>query len=180
MRRAALILATAVGLAGAAPALASSPPPRLSGDHSHVAIDSSYGGGIFGGWGVDRFGLPAYRYRIDEETAAHAKQPELAGRIDAWHQVGNDHVIADAFNHGYTQLWSQDRRWEWTNLYQASSNHFAGGYGYLRVDGKTVSTRPPNAISGPATTESASRRAASTCRTSSTRRSGTIRCCCTT
>ncbi|MEA2399159.1 MAG: cellobiose phosphorylase, partial [Thermoleophilaceae bacterium] len=72
--------------------------------------------------------------------APQAKQPEIAGRTDAWHQVGNDHVIADAFNHGYTQLWSQDRRWEWTNFYQASGKHFAGGYGYLRVDGKTVST----------------------------------------
>jgi hypothetical protein len=99
-----------------------------------------YGSGVFGSWGVDRFGLPAYRYTLDEETAPQAKQPEISGRTDAWHQVGNDHAIADAFNHGYTQLWSQDRRYEWTNLYQPGSNHFAGGYGYLRVDGKTVST----------------------------------------
>jgi len=139
MRRAALLGAVACTLAAAAPALAAGPPP-LSADHSRVGIASTYGSGIFGSWGVDRFGLPAYRYTLDEEKAPEAKQSELNGRTDAWHQVGNDHIVADAFNHGWTQLWSQDRRYQWTNLYQPSANHFAGGYGYLRVDGKTVST----------------------------------------
>jgi len=125
-------------------------PPRLSRAHSRVAIRSTHGSGVFGRWVVDAFGLPAYRYTLNELKSPFAKQSELAGRNDAWHQVGNDHVVADAFNHGWTQLWSQDRRYEWANLYQPSSNHFTGGFGYLRVDGRTISTlydaRPPSAV----------------------------------
>ena len=139
MRRATILLA-ALCLLGASAEAAAAPPPRLSADHSRVAIRSTYGSGVFGRWLVDAFGLPAYRYTLNQQTAPQAKQRELNGRNDAWHQVGNDHVIADAFNHGWTQLWSQDRRYEWTNLYQPSSEHYTGGYGYLRVGGHTVST----------------------------------------
>ena len=141
MRRAALVavLALAVGGAAASSALGAG-PRRLSTDHSRVQIRSSYGAGVFGAWGVDRFGLPSYSYRINELTSPFAPQSELAGNRDAWHQVGNDHVIADAFNHGWTRLWSQDRRWEWTNQYAPSSDHFTGGFGYLRVGKRTIST----------------------------------------
>jgi hypothetical protein len=89
---------------------------------------------------VDRFGLPTYRYTTDEDTAARAKQPELNGSTDAWHQLGNDHIVANAYNHGYVQLWSQDRRYQWANLFQANRNHFAGGFGWLNVGGHVVST----------------------------------------
>jgi hypothetical protein len=112
-------------------------------------MGSSYGSGNFGTWGSDRFGLPFYRYDVNEAYDPKAKQPELAGATQAQHQVGNDHLMADAFNHGYVQLWSQDRLSQWTNLWQPGSRHFSGGYGYLRVDGKTVSSlyldRPPAA-----------------------------------
>ncbi|MGH9028654.1 MAG: hypothetical protein ACRDV4_03455, partial [Acidimicrobiales bacterium] len=73
------------------------------------SIASTYGSGDFGRWTVDRFGLPAYRYTADEQTDPIARQAELAGDTSAWSQVGNDRVKADAFNHGYTELWSQDR-----------------------------------------------------------------------
>ncbi|MBV9214393.1 MAG: hypothetical protein JOZ25_12200, partial [Actinobacteria bacterium] len=140
MRRAVLSLAaTAAAVLATMPAAVAA-PPRLSAEGFRVPIRSTYGGGVFGAWGVDRWGLPAYNYRIDELTAPQAVQPELGGRRDAWHQVGNDHVVADAFNHGWTQLWSQDRRWEWTNLYAPSSDHFTGGYGYLRAGKRTIST----------------------------------------
>src|SRR5947209_7391321 len=140
MRRAVLVLGAAVAAAiTTSPALAAAPSP-LSQDHARVPIGSTYGSGSFGTWFADQFGLPAYRYTLDELTAPQAKQPELAGSTDAWHQVGNDHVVADAFNHGYVQLWSQDRDYEWMNYYNASQNQFAGGYGYLRVGGHTIST----------------------------------------
>jgi hypothetical protein len=142
LRRAAALATGCAIVAGAAAPAAAAPPP-LSGNHSPVDVSSSYGSGTFGRWRVDGFGLPSYRYTIDEHAAARAVQPELTSRADptdAWHQVGNDHIVADAFNHGYTQLWSQDRRYEWTNLYQPDSDHFAGGYGYLRVGGRTIST----------------------------------------
>ena len=68
-------------------------------------------------------GLPAYRYRIDEARDPRARRSELedvADPTDAWSQLGNDHVVANAYNHGYTQLWSQDRVYEWVNRYSAA------------------------------------------------------------
>ncbi len=115
-------------------------PPPLSADRSPARVNSSYGSGDFGFWKIDPFGLPAYRYVIDEATDPIAKQPELAGGTQAQHQVGNDHIKGMAWNDGYTELWSQDRLSQWANLYQPASRHFAGGYGYLNVDGKTAST----------------------------------------
>ena len=80
--------------------------------------------------------------RVDalEESAPQARRPELGRSTDAWHQVGNDHVVATAFNHGYTQLWSHDRSYEWVNHYDPDSGHYAGGYGYLNVGGHSYST----------------------------------------
>jgi Glycosyltransferase family 36 len=119
---------------------AAAAPPLLSSITARVPIDSSYGSGSFGKWGEDAFGLPDYSYTIDEQTAPQAAQPELAGDRAAWHQVGNDRVVADAFNHGYVQLWSQDRVYQWMNYYQASTDHFAGGYGYVDLNGHSWST----------------------------------------
>ena len=108
-----------------------------------------YGSGVFGAWRTGPAGLPAYRYTLDEERDARARQPELAGSTDAWHQVGNDHVVANAYNHGEVQLWSQDRRFQWVNRRDGAGGHFGGGYGYLRAGGRTISTRyddrPPGA-----------------------------------
>jgi hypothetical protein len=137
------VLATACG---AAVARADAPPP-LSSDRTPVDIGSTFGSGVFGRWIVDAAGLPAYRYAIDQQRDPRARQSELGGATDAWHQLGNDHVVADAFNHGYTQLWSQDRLYQWTNLYDASTDHFSGGFGYLKIGGRVMSTlyddRPP-------------------------------------
>src|SRR6267154_1265059 len=102
MRRAVAAAVAALLLAGAAPALAAAPPP-LSRDNSSPNIGSTYGSGNFGQWGSDGFGLPFYRYGVDEAHDAKAKQPELAGGTQAQHQVGNDHLMADAFNDGYVQ-----------------------------------------------------------------------------
>ncbi len=105
---------------------------------AHIA--SPVGSGDFGRWQVDRFGLPSYTYRVDEQHNPIARQPELDGATDAQHQVGNDHIVAAAYNHGYVQLWSQDRRYEWVNRYDADHRHFAGGYGYLKVGSRVIST----------------------------------------
>src|SRR4051812_13807887 len=128
----------------AVPAVATAAaPPLLSKDSSPVRVDSSYGNGHFGSWLVDEFGLPAFRYSLDEAADPRAKQPEIYRRTDttdAWHQVGNDHLHANAYNHGYLELWSQDRLMQWANKYDAANRHYAGGYGYLNVGGKVVST----------------------------------------
>src|SRR3954452_18687503 len=78
-----------------------------------------------------------------------AHQPELAGGTLAQHQLGNDHIVADAFNDGYTQFWSQDREPQWANLYQADSRHYWGGYGYLNLNGRVISTNAVDAPSVP-------------------------------
>jgi hypothetical protein len=128
------VIALALAAATAAPAVAETIGwPR-------VPIDSSYGSGASGSWRVDPFGLPSYRYTVDELRTPFARQPELAGSTDAQHQVGNDRIVADAFNHGYVELWSQDRRYQWTNTYDASTDHFTGGYGYLRAGRRVIST----------------------------------------
>jgi hypothetical protein len=138
--------------AAAAPALAA--PPLLSQDHSPVSVDSTYGSGNFGGWQTDPFGLPSFRYDLDEASDPRAKQPEIfrrADTTDAWHQVGNDHLQANAYNHGYVELWSQDRLMQWTNKYDPANRHYSGGYGYLNVDGKVVSTLYADRPSGSTT-----------------------------
>ncbi|HEV3230434.1 MAG TPA: hypothetical protein VGY97_13240 [Solirubrobacteraceae bacterium] len=137
------VLTACLGSAPAARAAASTQvtaPPALSADQSPADIASTRGSGVFGQWTVDGFGMPAYRYQVDETRDPRAAQPELAGATRAQHQVGNDHIVAAAFNDGYTQLWSQDRLSQWANLYQPSNQHYAGGYGYLNVDGKVAST----------------------------------------
>jgi hypothetical protein len=139
VRRAlAAALASACVLAAAAPA--SAVPPPLSREKTRPSIASTYGSGDFGQWIVDAHKLPAYRYDVEELTSPIAPQPELSGNVNAWSQVGNDRVVADASNHGYTQLWSQDRLYQWTNYYDAAHDHFAGGFGYLNVDGRVIST----------------------------------------
>jgi hypothetical protein len=148
--RALVALFAALVVPAGAAAAGAPPPPPLSADAAPVTIDSTYGSGDFGRWGVDGFGLPAYDYKIDELTNPIAKQPELSGSVDAWSQIGNDHIVADAFNHGYVQLWSQDRLYQWMNSYDASHEHYAGGFGYIKAGGKVISTlyddRPAGAV----------------------------------
>jgi hypothetical protein len=141
----------AIAVLGSGPDRAAAAPAPLSADRSPVEVSSTHGSGAFGRWSVDRFGLPAFRYLIDEERVPWARQPELNGDTAAQHELGNDHIVAAAFNHGYTQLWSQDRLAQWANRYEPGAGHFAGGYGYLNVGGTVLSTlhldRPPGAAS---------------------------------
>ncbi|HEU0023033.1 MAG TPA: hypothetical protein VFQ12_00280 [Thermoleophilaceae bacterium] len=134
---------SALTMAVLIPSSAAAAPAPLSSERGRVDISSSRGSGVFGRWFVDRFGLAAYRYRIDEARHPNARRPELtevADPTDAWSQLGNDHVVANAYNHGYTQLWSQDRVYQWVNRYSAQERQYAGGFGYLRLGGRTLST----------------------------------------
>jgi hypothetical protein len=134
-----LLLAASLAVLSCAQAALAAPAP-LSGERGVPDVASTYGSGSFGQWSVDAHKLPAYRYEIDPLTSPIAPQPELSGNANAWSQIGNDRVVATGSNHGYTQLWSQDRLYQWTNYYDASHNHFAGGFGYLNVEGKVIST----------------------------------------
>jgi hypothetical protein len=139
-RRQAALVALALMFAVAPSAGAAGAPARLSLDHGPANIASAYGSGNFGSWGVDAFGLPSYRYSADEAADPHAAQAENSGSTLAQHQVGNDRLMANAYNDGFVQLWSQDRLSQWANLYQPASQHYSGGYGYLRVGNTVLST----------------------------------------
>src|SRR5262249_13913690 len=126
-------------LSVAASVHAGSPAP-LSAAREPPPVSSAFGSGNFGSWFTDAFRLPAFRYTVAEAADPRARQRELAGGTEAQHQVGNDNIVAAAFNHGYTQLWSQAREAQWANRYQPETRHYAGGYGYLRADGTLLST----------------------------------------
>jgi hypothetical protein len=117
-----------------------SAPVPMSADQSSPDVSSAFGSGSFGRWLADSFGLPAFRYDVDEQAARRARQPELAGGTAAQHELGNDHIVAAGFNDGYTQLWSQDWLAQWANRFAPGLWHFAGGYGYLNVGGRVLST----------------------------------------
>ncbi len=123
-----------------APVASAGAPPPLSRESARVDVSSARGAGVFGRWAPDANGLPSYMYEIDHRTAPEAAQPELSGNRYAWHQLGNDHVVAFGFNRGWTQLWSQDRIYHWVNLAEPEQGQYGGGYGYLRVDGQTLTT----------------------------------------
>ncbi|HVT36390.1 MAG TPA: hypothetical protein VHE37_12440, partial [Nevskiaceae bacterium] len=115
-------------------------PAKLSQETQPADMSSSDGSGVFGAWTLDRYGLPAYDYTLDQVNDARAQRVELSGTTSAWHQLGNDAIVANAYNDGYVQLWSSQRLYQWVNLYDASKQHYGGGYGYLRANGATTST----------------------------------------
>src|SRR3954469_13227130 len=138
-RVAAAVIAAVILATSAMPALGTSPgtaavPPPLSRDTTPNDLSSTFGSGDFGQWRTDQFGLPAYRYTMDQQVDPRARQVETGGTT-TFHQVGNDAHHAFATNDGYTQLWSQARLYQWTNYYQPSAKHYAGGYGYRNVGG---------------------------------------------
>ena len=116
-------------------------PPPLSADTSRPSLESTYGSGNFGHWGVDADGLPTFSYELDHMTDPRGAIPETPNRRRAQHQLGNDNVVAMAWNDGYTMLWSQSRLMQFVNTWEADNFHWAGGYGYLRTDdGEVLST----------------------------------------
>ena len=126
---------------GAAADMAAAAPGTLSAQPAAERIASSHGSGSFGRWLVDSFGLPAYAYRLDERTDPRADQPELDGNHANWSQLGNDAIVANAYNHGYVQLWSSARLYQWANRYEGEARHYAGGFGWLRLaDGRAAGT----------------------------------------
>jgi hypothetical protein len=140
-RRGCAALVAAAAALGVAADAAAAEPGLLSDDPASERIASSRGSGSFGRWLVDSFGLPAYEYRLDERTDPRADQPELEGDDANWSQLGNDAIVANAYNHGYVELWSSARLYQWANRYDGDTRHYAGGFGWLRLaDGRAAST----------------------------------------
>jgi hypothetical protein len=107
----------------------------LSG--SPTVFNTSFGGGNFGSWINDEFGLPAYEYSPSVATPP----------VDAFHQLGNDSMTALAHADGYVELFTSRTFPRFANKYIASDFNFAGGFGWV-VDGNSLwstfyADRPP-------------------------------------
>lgn len=105
---------------------------------------ASYGSGSFGVWIEDEFGLPAYRYTVDQTTDPHAvtevQQPGVLGPTEHVHQVGNDRVIALASNFGHVRLRQDEGCPKFLNDVDPETGQFGGGFGYLTDGEETLST----------------------------------------
>ena len=128
--------ATAPDAAGVAPGPDSGPVEPCT----ETALDDvrrfrpcGLGAGVFGRWIVDDYGLPAYEYTLAEERDDRARYPNSfdADRRDHWHQLGNDRVIATAYNEGYVQLLGADRGFTVHNWFEPARGNYAGGFGFI-------------------------------------------------
>jgi hypothetical protein len=107
-----------------------------------VAAAKPSGSGSFGEWIDDEHGLPAFRYTCDQiadKRAVTPVSPGLLGTTDHIHQLGNDRVVALAYNYGHVQLRQDEGAPKILNVYSAERSQFGGGIGWL-TDGSEVLT----------------------------------------
>lgn len=106
-----------------------------------LKVDSTYGSGNLGQWQVDEFGLPYFRYDLDQVNDPRGKASELLlDATQAQHQIGNDHITGFGWNDGHTILWSQARQAQWANEWEPNYNEWSGGYGYVHTARRSFST----------------------------------------
>ena len=104
----------------------------------------------FGSWFVDESGLPAFNYTMNEYTDSRANYSTSEGtKNDHFHLLGNGSIQALAYNHGWVELFSNERGSLWLNKWKFWENRFAGGYGFLKANNSVYSLRyldvPPEA-----------------------------------
>jgi hypothetical protein len=98
-------------------------------------------GGKFGHWELDKAGLPCFHYTLDEYSDPAARYDTSLGKSnDHWHVVGNDRVVALAYNHGQILLYSGERGSKWYNAPDAKRIRKSGGYGFLQEGDTLIST----------------------------------------
>ena len=101
---------------------------------------ASFGSGRFGTWIEDEFGLPAYRYTMNQVSDPHAVtdvHPGVLAKTEHIHQVGNDRITAIASNHGHVRVRQDEGCPKFLNDVDPETNQFGGGLGYL-IDGDHV------------------------------------------
>ena len=92
------------------------------------------GGGAFGRWIIDRYGLRAYLYTIDQDRDERALYYTSKGLSnDHWHQLGNDTITVTAHNKGYLQYWDWGRGGKCLNRYQPERGNFSGGFKFVKM-----------------------------------------------
>jgi hypothetical protein len=106
---------------------------------------ASPGAGIFGGWILDRFGLPAYDYTLDETTDPRAEWDPMAAPRSRlmWFCLGNRRITAAAYNDGFVELFYFESDPRWLNRYHPAGADYAGGFGFIREEDKVITTFYP-------------------------------------
>ena len=101
---------------------AQSLPTTEDAPDARIFVPSEYGSGVFGKWIVDKNGLPAYQYEMNQYENDDARYPVSLGafRRDHWHQVGNDRITGLASNDGVVQVFIGDQGFMYLN-------HFSHG-----------------------------------------------------
>ncbi len=91
------------------------------------------GGGAFGSWIIDNYGLRAYLYTIDHDRDDRAFYYTSKGPSnDHWHQLGNDSITVTAHNKGYLQYWDWTRGGKCLNRYRPETHNFSGGFKFVK------------------------------------------------
>ncbi len=108
-------------------------------------MDPSYGSGSFGSWFKDEWGLPAYRYDCDQyqlpEQMPLVNPNSIWGDYrDHWNQIGNDRIVALAYNFGYVKIRQDEGSPKYLNDWYPKAKQYAGGFGYLEANGQVLST----------------------------------------
>jgi Glycosyl hydrolase 36 superfamily, catalytic domain/Glycosyltransferase family 36 len=108
--------------------------PESLFDLQPVFCEDHSGSGSFGTWQLDRRGLPAYRYSINQYQSTLGNYFNTEGdseRTDQWHGFGNDRIIAIAHNDGTVESFNTDRGYKYLNKIDPESGNFGGGFAYI-------------------------------------------------
>lgn len=117
--------------------------PSGSAFQGSSSVASGFGSARFGTWIEDEFGLPAYRYTMNQTRDPHAVTdvgPGVLGQREHIHQVGNDRITAIASNHGYVRVRQDEGCPKFLNDVDAEMSQFGGGLGYLADGDQILST----------------------------------------
>ncbi len=107
------------------------------------------GGGAFGRWGTDEYGLPVYRFTLDQtveqataqsyssvvEDSAEAGEtgqgPFHEDTTSAMFMIGNDELVLLLSTYGHAQVRQDEGGPKLLSDYQPADSQFGGGLGYL-------------------------------------------------
>ncbi len=119
------------------------PPPAYAPSRCDpVALDRprtfawcDVGSGVFGRWGLDAYGLPAYLYTGDAtDPRAQWTLSDGSVRTDHLFQIGNDRVIGVVDTGGFVQLFVKDRGPLFANKLNLDDGRFGGGFSWIARD----------------------------------------------
>ena len=136
------------GAPSAAPGAAGVREPCLSDANDLRAFaPCADGGGIYGTWILDRFGMPAFEYQLDERSDPRAVRPNSEDifplnkkRTDHFHVMGNDRAHFVAVDDGYVTLFGDERGPTFYNRFAEDQQNLGGGFSYVKDGDQAYAT----------------------------------------